>query len=210
MKKSTTLLAAISTILLIISASVVGVLKCKPIYYFDIKHLNIQESARMSVDLLKENYNILIDYNSMFNHDPLEFKYLGMSEGGRIHFEEVKDIFVTFQWMFIITLIVSILLGWILIKKYKSVTFLGITSVITPLIPVVLGAFIAINWDRAFVMFHELMFDNDFWLFDPKEDPIIKALPDEFFLHCAALILICVVLLSIICGIIYRLARKRL
>lgn len=209
MKKLLTLAASISTMLLIISSSVVAVLNFRPLYYFDIKHLDIPGTASMSIPLLKENFNRLIDYNSMFNHDPLEFMLLKMSDGGRIHFEEVKEIFVGVQWILIITFIITAVLAWILISKYRSFTFLGITSVITIVIPAVLGAFMAINWDKAFVLFHELMFDNDFWLFSPSEDPIIKALPDEFFFHCAALILILVVLLSIICAIVYKSATTR-
>ena len=27
-------------------------------------------------------------------------------------------------------------------------------------------------------------FDNDYWLFNSKTDPVIKILPDEFFMHC--------------------------
>lgn len=209
MKKIFTLAASISTMLLIISTSVVGILNFRPLYTFDIKYLQISETANMSAALLKENYNRLIDYNSMFNHNPLEFAVLKMSEGGRTHFEEVKNIFVGVQYILILTFITSLLLAWILIRKYKSFDFLKITSTIAVVIPAALGAFVAINWDKAFLLFHELMFDNDFWLFSPSEDPIIKALPDEFFFHCAALILILVLIFSFICNAVYRLAKKR-
>lgn len=37
---------------------------------------------------------------------------------------------------------------------------------------------------------HKVFFDNDYWLFDPKYDPVITILPDRFFLHCGILIVL--------------------
>ena len=66
-------------------------------------------------------------------------------------------------------------------KKKLGVSFLKVAAVITILLPVILGAFAAAAWDRFFVLFHELSFENDLWLFDPAVDPIINVLPDQFF-----------------------------
>ena len=63
------------------------------------------------------------------------------------------------------------------------------------IIPAVLGGAIAINWDMAFVVFHKLLFRNDYWLFDLETDPVITVLPDQFFMH-VALVMIGVALLS--------------
>ena len=39
---------------------------------------------------------------------------------------------------------------------------------------------IVINFEKSFVIFHKLLFSNDYWVFDPEKDPIILMLPEEF------------------------------
>ena len=194
--------------LFIISASVVITLNFRPLYYFDIGHLDITGSTGLSKEEIRENYDELIDYNSIFHSEPLNFPSFPMSESGRIHFEEVKDIFILFQFMFAITFILSAVGIWYLLRK-KSFLFLKLTSIFTVAIPAVLGLFIATNWDRAFIMFHKLAFNNDYWIFDYETDPVITILPDTFFLHCGVLILSGVVMGSLVCFILYRILKKK-
>lgn len=197
-----TVLAFILT-LTIISVSVVFTLAFRPLYYLDISALNIPEQSGYSEEEIRENYDVLIDYNLSFGSERLEFPTLAMSEPGRIHFEEVRDIFNLFKYMAIAGVIVSIagILFCIHRKEYK---FLKLTSILAVALPTVLGTLVALNWDWAFVAFHHLAFNNDYWIFDPATDPVITILPDTFFLHCALMILGCVVLGSVICGLAYR------
>ena len=52
------------------------------------------------------------------------------------------------------------------------------------------GGLAALDFDKAFVVFHALFFPGkDNWLFDPRTDEIITILPQEFFMNCALLIL---------------------
>ena len=64
-------------------------------------------------------------------------------------------------------------------------------------IPASLGLLITANWEWVFITFHKLVFQNDYWLFDPYTDPVITILPDEFFMHCAALIMLLVLVGSL-------------
>lgn len=41
------------------------------------------------------------------------------------------------------------------------------------------------NFDRYFVMFHHVFFDNDLWLLDPQRDNLINLLPEGFFVDTA-------------------------
>ena len=45
-----------------------------------------------------------------------------------------------------------------------------------------------------FVLFHELVFSNDYWIFYYDLDPIILYLPEDFFMLCAMLIVLLVLL----------------
>ena len=52
------------------------------------------------------------------------------------------------------------------------------------------GGLAALDFDRAFVVFHSIFFPGKTnWIFDWREDPIILFLPQEFFRNCAILIL---------------------
>lgn len=197
------LLTALALTLCIISASVIITLNFRPLYYFDIDYFDLVEKTGYSEEMIRENYDTLIDYNSVFYKDELEFPSLPMSEQGRIHFVEVKNIFVVIQAvLFPISLIGSIL-GILALKKQKP-TYLALTSVLSLALPAVLGLLIAVNWDRFFVIFHEIFFNNDYWIFDYRTDPVIRILPDGFFMHCALMILLLIVIGSLSCLFIYK------
>jgi integral membrane protein (TIGR01906 family) len=51
------------------------------------------------------------------------------------------------------------------------------------LLPLGVVLALLINFDVLFVLFHQVFFNNDAWLFNPATDPIILALPAEFFMH---------------------------
>lgn len=194
--------------LFILSFSVTFTLNFRPLYYMDIDLLDIEEDSGIPKDEIRENYDVLIDYNSMFTNEELEFPTLAMSESGKIHFEEVKVIFVLFQRMALVTAILGLAL--ILVhRKRESSQYLKYTGVLTVLIPVVLGTAMAVNWDKAFVAFHKIAFHNDYWIFDPMTDPVITMLPDTFFLHCAAMILGMVVASSVLCLALYARSKRR-
>jgi integral membrane protein (TIGR01906 family) len=67
----------------------------------------------------------------------------------------------------------------------------------------VVGGLAAIDFDRAFVVFHTLFFPGKTnWIFDWRTDPIILILPQDFFRNCgilivALLLMWCVVLIAV-------------
>lgn len=197
-----TALALILT-LTIISVSVVFTLAFRPLYYLDISALNIPEESGYSEEEIRENYDVLIDYNMSFGGGRLEFPSLAMSEPGRIHFEEVRAIFNLFKYMAMAGTVLS-MAGIAFCIRRREYRYLKLTSILAVALPAVLGILVALNWDWAFVTFHHLAFNNDYWIFDPVTDPVITILPDTFFMHCALMILVCVALGSIICGLLYR------
>lgn len=210
MKKNNVVLHTVLALVLtltIISVSVVFTLAFRPLYYLDISALDISEQSGYPEEEIRENYDVLIDYNLSFGKEPLEFPTLAMSEPGRIHFEEVRDIFNIFKYMAIAGVVLSIG-GIVLCIRRKEYRYLKLTSILAVALPAVIGLLVALNWDWAFVTFHHIAFDNDYWIFDPLTDPVITILPDTFFMHCALMILGCVVLGSVVCGVIYRKCKR--
>ncbi|MDR1704380.1 MAG: TIGR01906 family membrane protein [Clostridiales bacterium] len=51
-----------------------------------------------------------------------------------------------------------------------------------------LGIIIALNFQRAFTIFHEIFFNNDLWLLNPRTDLLINMLPNQFFQDIAVFI----------------------
>ena len=188
--------------LLIISAAVVITLNFRPLYYWEMDRMDLDQVSGLSQEQIRRNYDVLIDYNNFWGPDTLEFPDLPMSEGGRIHFEEVKRVFLFFEYMVPVTLVLAVAgVAWF--RRRRQFRYLKYAALLTVLVPLAAGLAIAVNWDQAFVLFHEVVFRNDLWIFNASTDPVITILPDTFFLHCAVMILVLVVLGSTLCGAIY-------
>lgn len=188
--------------LLIISAAVVITLNFRPLYYWEMDRMDLDQVSGLSREQIRRNYDVLIDYNNFWGPDTLEFPDLPMSEGGRIHFEEVKRVFLFFEYMVPVTLVLAVAgVAWF--RRRRQFRYLKYAALLTVLVPLAAGLAIAVNWDQAFVLFHEVVFRNDLWIFNVSTDPVITILPDTFFLHCAVMILVLVVLGSTLCGAIY-------
>lgn len=206
--KAWSILLSLILTLTLISLTVVLILACKPLYYLDIHALHIPETTGYTISEIKANYDAVIDYSLSFGNAPLEFPTFPMSEGGRIHFEEVKNIFNLFKYMAIFGTLTGAA-GILRQRRKQSYGYLKLTAILTVALPAVIGATVALNWDWTFAAFHELAFNNDYWLFDPATDPVINILPDAYFLHCAVMILLLVILGSLICGLIYRRVQRK-
>ena len=206
--KAWSILLSLILTLTLISLTVVLTLACKPLYYLDIHALHIPETTGYTISEIKANYDAVIDYSLSFGKAPLEFPTFPMSEGGRIHFEEVKNIFNLFKHMAIFGTLTGAA-GILRQRRKQSYGYLKLTAILTVALPAIIGATVALNWDWTFAAFHELAFNNDYWLFDPATDPVINILPDAYFLHCAVVILLLVILGSLICGLIYRRVQRK-
>lgn len=207
--KKNDIFLAIMLMIFIISFAVVFTVFFKPLYYFDINYLNIDQISGLDAETIKENYRILINYQSIFYQGTLNLPDFVMSDSGRIHFEEVKRIFVAIQVMMVISGLISIPMTIKKIKE-KEYRFLRLTGLITIIVPTVLGFLAALDFERAFVLFHQIVFRNDYWIFDYRTDPVITILPETFFMHCFMLIVVIVCLLAIICLGYYRYQQKKI
>ena len=93
--------------------------------------------------------------------------------------------------------------------KNNNIEFLNITSKLVIILPILVAIPMLINFDKTFVVFHKLMFDNDYWIFDPSKDPVINILPQEFFFHAGLLIVMLILLSSVVLNIIYKYYKKK-
>lgn len=103
-----------------------------------------------------------------------------------LHMEDVKDLFLI-AMQIRMAAIVIILSGSVFLYERKQnwksmLAKYYIASVIALLgIGGALGFLVSRNFSKYFVIFHELFFDNDLWLLDPKTELMIRMLPEGFF-----------------------------
>lgn len=179
----------------------------KPLYYADIDILKIEESSNLSKEELKSNYDYVITYLTQNSDEEFNLPTLPSSSNGQTHFKEVKVIFDNLKLMLLFSILISII-GIIINKRKKKFRYLLTSSIILIIMPIILFIPFIINFDKSFTTFHHIFFKNDYWLFDVDLDPIITILPQDFFFHCAILILILIVIISLVLRYIYRTSTK--
>lgn len=194
--------------LFIIFAAVKITLMFKPLYYFDIKYLNIEKLSGFSKDEIVKNYDYVIGYLLSPRGQEFKLPSIPYSQYGQIHFRDVKAIFTAIDNLLIITGLISAI-GLFINIKHRSFDFLKRTCSVLIFLPITLLIAFMINFDAAFTIFHKIFFRNDYWQFDPSIDPIINVLPQEFFYHAALLIVLLVILSIIALRLLYRLANRR-
>ncbi|MBY2080504.1 TIGR01906 family membrane protein, partial [Clostridioides difficile] len=197
MKKFLNVLFSICISIVIIVGVINFTVGFKQLYYFDIDYLNISELSGLSKDDIKLNYDYLIDYNLNKNVSEFKLPTLKSSPQGKIHFEEVRNIFQNINKLAKLLLVVS-LVGIILSVKNKNIKILKTTSITLIIMPLLLTVPILLNFEKSFIIFHKLLFRNDYWIFNPDLDPVINILPEEFFFHSGMMILILILLVSIL------------
>jgi integral membrane protein (TIGR01906 family) len=195
--KPTDILIGIIFTILFTSIGVIAAVNFRFIYYLDISLLKIPEISGYDVETIIANYDALIDYNSPFFKGPLKFPTLAASPQGIQHFEEVKNIFVSFYFIALISLLLCLIIIIFKARK-KDKSYLFVSSITVLVLPIIVGIGTAINFDKAFVIFHKIFFRNDYWLFDPSTDPVITILPDTFFLHSLIVIIVFILMGSLI------------
>lgn len=182
MRKIGNLIGYLSIFLFMLSFSIAFIINFTPLYSFEVSYFDIEKVVGVPKEILLENYRVLIDYLNFPWIKELSMPDFPSSESGLFHFYEVKKLF---QLDYLVLLISGIISFFFIQKKRKG----RIWEMIMPLsvmamAPAVLLVLIFINFNRIFVTFHELFFNNDAWIFDARTDPIILALPEEFFMHC--------------------------
>ena len=108
------------------------------------------------------------------------------NEQDRLHMKDVQNLFLGGLALRRGAAVVLILAAAILIllkgdwKKvipqmyqWTLAVFLSVTAV--------LGVLFSQNFNKYFIIFHEIFFDNNLWIFDPAEDYMIRMLPEGFF-----------------------------
>lgn len=197
----------IFTTIAMISISTVITLNSTPIYKIIIERYDLTIKTGLTKGQLVENYKILVNYLQNPFVEKLNLEDFVMSANGEIHFFEVKDIFIkliVISFVFVLSILIYFVLHKVRkVKKIDILEILNYSSNILIIFFVILITTFFINFSWIFEMFHKIFFKNDYWIFDPKTDPIITALPEELFMIFAIIILSILIISAIIIKILY-------
>lgn len=195
MKKLLALPIAIFVLLFAIALALGIIHTTNFIYEIDVHIFGMVDETGYSAHEAEDNVEAALSYLSPFNNGDFELINMEFSEEGASHFADCKVIF-NYIYLFGSISLIALILIYCFLKPDKLTV--RIASVLTVLLPLfVLGA-MAIDFDKAFVIFHELLFSNSDWIFDPATDPIITVLPAEFFMHCGIFIVSAVIIAAFI------------
>lgn len=207
MRKLAGVLASVAVGVAILGTSVTAVLAAKFSYpWFSAGRNN---SHQLTMAQMQANYDRVVEYSLFPWVRELHLETLPMSDAGVQHFAEAKAIFQLFVQCGLIALVAGVVLGSWLWRRHRSSGFLTAGAIIALATPLMLAVPLAIDFDRAFVVFHEIAFDNELWIFDPRTDPIIDYLPEALFMRNAFAILVVMILLSVAAIMLGRLLRRR-
>lgn len=183
--------------LFIVTVAITFTINARWLYQWDINYLNILNNVEVNRRELLLNYDELMRYLNFFWVNPLVMPDFPTSDMGAFHFFEVKKLF---QLNYLVLAMTSIPSVWYILTmmKEKSMWLLirPVTYILTGIGILLFGMLVA--FDEFFVLFHSVFFNNDAWLFDPYTDPIILALPQDYFLHCFILFFVLLVTLLLI------------
>ena len=190
---------AVLTALALLTAAIAVPILCRPFYYAHIGPMELERRTGLTRDEIKTAFDEMLDYclgGTEFSTGVLQW-----SQSGKSHFTDVRGLFLLDLRVLAISLV--LLAAALLYARlagraparplgrgfgFWAGAGLGAAFLLV-------GGAAALDFDRAFVVFHALFFPGkDNWLFDPRTDEIINILPQEFFRNCAILILALLVL----------------
>ena len=212
-----TTLFAIALIVFIITFSIGLPIYCRFFYYLQIKPLGLEKITGYDYATIKSAYDEVLNYLTLPGQEfgTGVFTY---TEAGKAHFVDCKALFN----LNIIALIISsiTLITLLILNKKKVITLVETggfpasfySSVALLSLFLIIGILVAIDFDSAFKVFHQIFFPGkDNWIFSSK-DQIIYALPSQFFLNCGILIISSITIFTstfITLGIIKKVKNKK-
>ena len=191
-KRLLSVLCMASVFLFLLTASIGLPIYIRPFYYAHIDAYELEERSGFTEAQIRQAYDEVLDYLT------LPGKQFGT--GVMVCSHEAEHHFADCRVLFDLNAVVLAGSGAVLVllllmrRKWgpyrlrkRSAPFWA--AVLALAAPMIIGALAAIDFDRAFVVFHGIFFPGKTnWIFDWNADQIIRVLPREFFRNCAILI----------------------
>ncbi len=117
-----------------------------------------------------------------------------------IHMVDVQNLFSLGKTLRNIFAFILLLFGIYLFfkNKHKLYTFLKYTPLVNLCIIGSIFILSILNFNMMFTLFHEVLFTNDLWLFNPNTSFLITIFPESFFVNCGITIFLIYIISMII------------
>lgn len=177
-------------------------------YQAYLPSLSAYDPNQLGEKTIRENYQAMVDYGlNPWSEQPLEFQGLEMSTQGRQHFIEVRAVFQIILKATLICLFLFLATLSALRRRNDLASPLFWGPIGALVFPGLLGLMMLVDFNRAFTLFHQVIFRNSYWIFDPAQDPIIEYLPQAFFQSMAFIILLVLLALCLLSFTLYAKAK---
>ena len=211
MKRFLAVVCAVCVCLFLLTASIGLPIYVRPFYYAHIVPYDLEQVSGYSEAEIRRAYDEVLDYLTIPGRT-FGTGIVPHSAEGKAHFEDCKGLFDLNASILLGSALVLVVLfvmrkkwGPYRLGKHSALWWAAVLAVTAPMI---IGVLAAMDFDRAFVVFHSLFFPGKTnWVFDWYQDPIIRVLPQAFFRNCA--ILIGGGLVTMAGGILIWVGRKR-
>ena len=190
--KLLSILCALCVFFFLLTAAIGLPIYIRPFYYAHIEAFDLPARSGYTAEEIRAAYDEVLDYLTLPGKE-FSTGVLPHSAEGKAHFEDCKVLFDLNAYILIgsgLTLAVLFFMrkkwGPYRIGKHSPYLWAAVLLVTAPMI---IGALAALDFDRAFVIFHSIFFPGKTnWVFDWYADQIIRGLPQEYFKDCAILI----------------------
>ena len=187
------------SIILVLNSSIL-------IHELFVKSTNLNLKINLSSKYICSDYKNIINYLRFPWINNLELDYFSISNTAYIHFQEVKNIFSIIFIIAFIIIFISIILYYFYEKSFFMNLIKNFNYYFYFIILFIFILFISLftNFSSSFTIFHNILFNNNYWIFNPIKDSVILIFPEEFFMICVYFILVIILLISFILKLYYH------
>ncbi len=150
---------------------------------FEVTHKSHQELEKLSKTIIR----VLKGNSDVSELSP----YFSSKEIS--HMRDVQNLFSIAKTLKFISAVSGLMIIFAYLRRDKSKImgkYMGIGLSFNYIFLITLGVMVKTNFNKYFIVFHKLFFNNDLWLLDPKTDLLIQIMPEAFFVNIVTKILL--------------------
>lgn len=191
-----------SLILCLVSMAIFLTLNFSIIFVF----FSHQEISGVTHSEILRDYGHLLLFLQVPGMHTINFQFIPISVSGKIHFSDVKQLILLNELILIITGCLTYYEISRQKKKHQLWRLMLPIKGLVVFIPTMM-LILLINFNSWFIKFHELVFSNQDWIFNPTTDPIINVLTENFFGLC---VIAFTILIELMLGVLYYAGNRQL
>ena len=198
-----TTITSLIFILIIISGSLNFIVRSSLIYDYNISTYSIEKRTSLSLEKIKE---INLEIRSYFFNEKELLDIDIYSDKEILHMKDVKSVMNFIFDLGKILSIVFCILAFVLYSYFRIYIYKLIFYSLSLFLSILmfLGTSFLLFFQELFIIFHEIAFNNDLWILNPKKDYLLMMYPEDFFRDVAILILVTSFILNVLVYILFR------